>query len=195
MTAEPGDGGDDPIPPVRTARLLLRCVRPDDAPAVSALMTPGVSARVASWPSPMSLETAGEFIRRARVASERRRAVHYGIFPAGDEGAALMGWISVRAMDEPAGLGALGYWMGEPHQGRGYTTEAARAVLGAAFLHLALDRIEAGAQVDNAASLAVLRRIGMRPTGERMVHAPSRGRDEPCLFFEIGRAEAGVSPA
>ena len=35
------------------------------------------------------------------------------------------------------------------------------------------------------ASIAVLRRLGMRCVGERLVHASARGRDELCLAYEL----------
>ena len=49
--------------------------------------------------------------------------------------------------------------------------------------------IEAAVRPDNPASIAVLRRLGMRCVGERSVHASTRGRDERCLAYELARPE------
>ncbi len=48
-------------------------------------------------------------------------------------------------------------------------------------------RVRAAVQADNAASLAVVRLLGMAPLGEGRIWCPARGRDEPCLWFEVTR--------
>ena len=55
------------------------------------------------------------------------------------------------------------YWALSPaHRGRGYATEAAQALVQHAFAHLRLKRIVATTTYDNVASIAVMRRLGMR---------------------------------
>jgi RimJ/RimL family protein N-acetyltransferase len=56
-----------------------------------------------------------------------------------------------------------------------------------AFELLRLDSIEGGAQPENVASLSVMRRLGMEPSGERVVWASARGRDELCTFYSVTR--------
>ena len=48
-------------------------------------------------------------------------------------------------------------------------------------------RLHAAVQGDNAPSLAVVRLLGMTPIGEGRIWCPARGRDEPCLWFELPR--------
>jgi ribosomal-protein-alanine N-acetyltransferase len=67
--------------------------------------------------------------------------------------------------------------------------EAAVAAVSDAFVRLDLDAIEAGAQLENAASLALMRRLAMRPIDERPVWAEARGREERCAYYQITRAE------
>ena len=54
----------------------------------------------------------------------------------------------------------LGFWIGKPYWGRGYATEAARALLGFAFYDLGVTQIVAGAFRENRASLCVLEKVG-----------------------------------
>src|SRR5262249_48708453 len=55
------------------------------------------------------------------------------------------------------------FWSLAPrHRGRGYATEAARAVIEHGFGPLNLARIVATTERDNTASIAVMRRLGMR---------------------------------
>ncbi len=58
--------------------------------------------------------------------------------------------------------GEIGYILNPEHGGRGYATEAARALLSLGFDGLGLHRIIARVDARNAASIAVLRRLGMR---------------------------------
>lgn len=53
------------------------------------------------------------------------------------------------------------YWIGRPYWGKGYATEAARAVIGYGFGRLYLRRIYARYLVRNKASGRVLEKIGM----------------------------------
>ncbi|MCL4250935.1 MAG: GNAT family N-acetyltransferase [Anaerolineae bacterium] len=54
------------------------------------------------------------------------------------------------------------FWaLGKAHQGQGYATEGARALIDHAFAHLNLKHIVATTEYDNHASIAVMRRLGM----------------------------------
>jgi RimJ/RimL family protein N-acetyltransferase len=54
------------------------------------------------------------------------------------------------------------FWaLGAPYRGKGYATEAARALIDFAFNHLLLKRIVAMTDYDNTASAAVMERLGM----------------------------------
>lgn len=55
------------------------------------------------------------------------------------------------------------FWAIDPqHQGQGYATEAARAMIDFAFEAFNLGRILAGTEYDNEASMGVMRKLGMR---------------------------------
>jgi RimJ/RimL family protein N-acetyltransferase len=56
----------------------------------------------------------------------------------------------------------LYYVVSPAYRGQGYATEAVRALIDHAFVHMALGRIVATTTFDNAASIAVMRRLGMR---------------------------------
>src|SRR6185436_14807383 len=158
---------------IHTERLNLRCVQAGDITALAKLMTPGVSRWLASWVS--SEETVAAKIVEAIHAIAAREAVHFLIERQADQ--AAIGYVRVARVPGSPHRGDLSYWIGEDYHGQGYATEAVVAAVGAAFESLDLASVEAGAQRENVASFAVMRRLGMEWFEERIVHAAARGCD------------------
>lgn len=175
----------DPFDALLTSRMRMKCVSLDDAVATSALMTPGISRWLASWPMPFTPAQA-----RRRIIDLRQRAFRGDALPfaiTGRSDGKLCGWITVARKDDDRKVASLGFWLGEPYHGHGFMQEAAPIALEAGFEMLAVDRIEAGAQMENAGSFFIMQVCGMAPVGERTVPASARGRDELCYFYEIAR--------
>lgn len=78
------------------------------------------------------------------------------------------GTVSLGAVQHGAmSLANLGYWIAEEWSGRGIVTLAAAAVADLALGELGLHRIEVNVRPENAPSLAVCRRLGLRYEGLR----------------------------
>jgi RimJ/RimL family protein N-acetyltransferase len=75
----------------------------------------------------------------------------------------FIGWLSLRRHD--ADEAALGYRLRREAWGRGYATEGGNALIGLAFDELGMQRVMAGTYEDNARSLRVMQRLGMRERG------------------------------
>ena len=60
----------------------------------------------------------------------------------------------------------LGYWLGEPHWGKGLMSEAVKGLVEAAFATRVYPRIKARALASNAASLHVLEKAGFKRVSE-----------------------------
>ena len=73
----------------------------------------------------------------------------------------------------------VGYMVGVPYARRGYGTEALKLIVQFAFGPLKLHRVEANIQPDNAASLALVRRVGFQREGysSRFLKIGGRWRD------------------
>jgi ribosomal-protein-alanine N-acetyltransferase len=73
----------------------------------------------------------------------------------------------------------LGYWIGEPFAGRGLMTAGVAAALREAFTRRKLHRLEANIQPGNAASIAIVRRLGFTREGysRRYLKIGGRWRD------------------
>ena len=170
---------------IRTARLVLRPLRDTDAAPSAAMMAEPISRRTGSWTADITPEEVQEKIQRSRAREAAGEGLMRAIERRSDS--ALVGWIGVDRLADQPERGNLGYWLGQAFWGQGYGGEAAEAMLGAAWVPLALQCIEGGAQPDNLASLAILRRLGMTETGERTTFSTARQKDEICLYFEIAR--------
>ena len=175
-----------PFAPVLTARLLLRCPVEEDATALAPLMTEATSRRLASWPHPFSVALARERIRGVREAAFAGRSVPLVMVRRRDR--ALAGWFAASLAAENDTVALLTYWLGDAFHGDGLMREAAPAALGLALRLLPVSRIRAAVQADNAASLSVVRLLGMRPLGPGRIWCPARNREEGCLWFDRPRA-------
>jgi RimJ/RimL family protein N-acetyltransferase len=160
--------------PIRTERLLLRAVRPDDVRPIFDLFANWEVIRwLSSPPWPYTLDDTRAFVD-AQVSQEPDKGTFLVITVAD----APIGGIGVRpgnATEAPARSPILGYWLGQPHWGRSYMTEAARGFIGRIFSATAVDTIYTGAFADNAASLRVQEKVGFERTGEMMLYCRPRG--------------------
>ena len=164
---------------LETSRLRLRPPRPEDAPVVSALMTPGVSQWLARWPVPFTVQMAEARIAWSLDAITAGRSLVCVVEHRGG----FVGWIGGGRIAD-TDRAEFGYWLGEPWHGQGFMREAAPAHVAALHARLALDHIEATCQPENHASARVLAACGLKRTGARTMHAPARSRDELVDVWE-----------
>jgi RimJ/RimL family protein N-acetyltransferase len=143
---------------LRTRRLVLRPPRPADAAAI-----------FARWDE--DPEVYRYMHRRPAVAVEQTDRWIRGAVEQRRQGTTLT-WVLTRPEDDrplgvvvltPAGhMAGLGYVLARDAWGRGYATEAASAVVRAALALPGVDLVRARCDVDNAASVRVLEKVGMQ---------------------------------
>jgi [ribosomal protein S5]-alanine N-acetyltransferase len=113
------------------------------------------------WVNPP--DTAGRFTAYLNRAAREDQA-SYLIRHPGCGG--LVGYVNVNNIVRGAlQTGHLGYAGFASHAGRGLMTAGLEAVFAEAFGNLGLHRLEANIQPDNARSLAMARRLGLRREG------------------------------
>jgi RimJ/RimL family protein N-acetyltransferase len=143
----------------RTERLLLRPGWAEDAPALArAIADEQVVRNLATAPWPYAIEDAEAFLASPRdpvmpsfLITERTTSDPVIV------GACGLG-------RRPSGAVELGYWIGRAHWGKGFATEAGRALIEIART-LKLPRLEASHFLDNPASGRVLEKLGFVATG------------------------------
>jgi RimJ/RimL family protein N-acetyltransferase len=160
-----------------TPRLLLRPGWPEDAGALfTAINDEAIIRNLASPHWPYRLDHARRFLSLPTDPATPR----WLIFSRTEGPPQLAGCIGIDSQDH--GDVELGYWISRQHWGRGYATEAGRAVLQNAR-SLGHSRLVASHFDDNPASGSVLRKLGFKPTGQT-VGVFSRGRNREAQAVE-----------
>jgi RimJ/RimL family protein N-acetyltransferase len=173
------------IPILRTRRLVLRGLRADDAPAVTALIgDKRVSRWLLSFPYPYPPGAASTWITRTQEGWAEGAGATFAITAQGT----VIGAIGLRvvALHDHA---EIGYWLGVPFWGQGYAVEAGRAVVRWGFRSLRLRRIYGQYLGDNHASGRVMEQLGMIREGVRRKHIRKGGRWYDAHQFGILRGE------
>ncbi|MFJ3955931.1 GNAT family N-acetyltransferase [Streptomyces libani] len=150
-----------------TERLVLRPFEPSDAPAVHAACQEPDIPRWTSVPSPYGVADAEQFVGTAVPEGWRDdTAYQFAVVTRADGTlAGAMGLIRLTQLHTPERQAELGYWTAKEQRGRGYTAEAARAVLRWAFRDLGVERMEWHAEAGNEGSRAVAGKLGFRMEG------------------------------
>ena len=151
-------------PILHTARLTLRpYTEADIAELVPLVNTREVAATTLRIPHPYTESDAKAFLALVQDPSRLWLAISLR-----DDGRQI-GGIGLT-VDEKHQHAELGYWIGVAHWGKGYATEAARAMLRYGFENLGLHRIFASHFRHNPSSGRILRKLGMRHEGCQREH-------------------------
>ena len=165
---------------LRTQRLALRPIKPDDAAALHPLMTWNVVRWLSGPPWPLSLVDVITHLAESEADMRAGIVMSYAIVAGG----APCGAIDIR----PArGAMALGYWLAEPHWGKGLMSEAARAVIDAFFGTKPARHLACGAFAGNAASLRIQGKLGFMVVAENFLLSRPHGRLLPHVETMLGR--------
>lgn len=169
----------------RTPRLTLRPGWPEDAAALTAAIAhEAVAFKLSRLPWPYTVDHAADWLARP----QQRRDLTLLILAHEGPSPRLIGAIGIHP-DEAKGGHEIGYWLTPDAWGRGYATEAGRAMLGIARHAMGLRHLHSGHFIDNPASGRVLAKLGFRNTGVEKRHCLALGIDKPCATLELALAE------
>ena len=173
-----GSSRERSIPVLETKRLILRAPRLEDAKAVAVLANDRRIAENTRVPHPYKLEDAETFITGANIEGGKTA------FLITLRDRTIIGMCGVDLRDETA---ELGYWLGIPHWGEGYATEAAHAVIDYTFGAFDYSALHSGARVTNPASRRVLEKCGFQWTGVGLYRIPAIRSSAPIDRFRLER--------
>lgn len=166
---------------IETDRLVLRAPIRGDVPQLVKLAdNKNIAAMLSRLPSPYTRADAIGFVE---ILAQREDEKPYSITL---EGVGLIGVMGFSYdPDEPP---ELGYWLGEPYWGKGYATEAGRALLEVAHNTGQYKEIGAWALSENERSINVLTKLRFRKVKEsKAKDGPFKGRKLTHFIREQGR--------
>jgi RimJ/RimL family protein N-acetyltransferase len=171
---------------LETRRLWLRWPRLADLQAIVRLAgEKAVADMTARIPHAYHPHDAERFILQARRSNADGEGLQLAITPKGKPNS-LIGMVGIGP-DPETGKPSLGYWLGTPYWGKGYATEAARALIDAFFAYGEGDELTASTRVINPASRRVLEKCGFAYQGSGLAELKARGGFYPADRFRLDR--------
>ena len=166
-----------------TRRLVLRRPTANDADAITTLANNvEVSRWLARMPHPYKRSHATEWIASVNSADTSECAFVITLAGTGE----IVGACGYGELPEFE-LPQLGYWIGEPHWGNGYATEAVQALIDLVFTESDCEAIGAGCRVANVGSRRVIEKCGFQYCGLDMIDSRFEGAVVPIFAFRLTR--------
>jgi len=118
-----------------------------------------------------------------QASAEKRTEWHLAIEEKGQDG--FIGSVALM-MDQGSQCSAeIGYWFKKEYWGKGYATEATRAMIAFGFDVIKLHRIWGVCHIDNQASAKVMEKSGMMFEGTLREHVWLRDHFRSSLLYSI----------
>lgn len=167
------------IPVLETERLVLRAPRLEDVKAVAMLANDRrIAENTARIPFPYRLTDAEDFIATANLGSET-------VFLITLRNGTVIGACGFTQIDRHPP--EIGYWLGVKHWGKGYATEAVRAVIDHVFSDTDAEAITSSARVTNPASRRILEKCGFQWSGAGLLRIRAIASSAPIDRFRLDR--------
>lgn len=175
------------IPMLETCRLLLRPLRIEDAQDMLEYARDSEIAGLGLWPPLRTIEECVADLAEAIESCARGETWAWALEHKASR--RMIGRCDLLHYSPRNARAELGYAMNRRYWGHGYMTEAAEAVVAFGFEYLRLHRIEAICLPENAASLRVLEKLGMRREGTKREATFVRGVFDDLHMYALLRQE------
>jgi RimJ/RimL family protein N-acetyltransferase len=166
--------------PIETERLRLRRLVPGDLAAMHAIESRPEVVRWLYWEPRTEAEVSLALDRRIAWPAEHGFTVGAELLATG----ALVGHVGLTVEPEHR-QGEIGFIFHPDHQGRGYATEAAAAVLALGFDRYGLHRVSGRLEARNTASARVLEKLGMRREAHLIENEWVKGEWQSELVYAL----------
>jgi len=181
------DGASSPVPSFSTERLLIRPLEVSDVEGLFAIKSdPKVTEAYGMEPQE-SIEQTREWVEGILNVSEQRDSLFWVFVPKGEE--KPIGSCCYWHLDFKSMCAELGYELRRSHWGKGIMTEALKPVLAYGFDGMRLNRVEACPLAENAASNALLLRLGFKYEGSLRQRVSFRGRFVDQCYYSLLKSE------
>lgn len=173
---------------IATPRLSLRLLTDDDIPALLAFrQLPDVMQYLSN--RPVTANDILEEIAYNLTAPVGTPGYRIRLVLVPNDTNEVIGECILKITEEKHYQGELTYVLHPAHQGKGYATEAVRALICYAFSTLRLHRLTATIFADHTASIKVAERVGMRQEAYFRQVVPREGRWLDDTIYALLREE------
>jgi [ribosomal protein S5]-alanine N-acetyltransferase len=176
--------------PFETARFRVRLVARDDLPALLVVNGDEAVTQFLPYETWRSMIDAEAWLQRVEKSQATGTALQFVIAEKTTDQA--IGTALIFRHDEGSARAELGYVLGRAHWGSGAMFEALHALINHAFAAMALRRLEAEVNPENAASIALLERLGFQREGLARERWVNKGVAIDVVTYGLLRREWGV---
>jgi RimJ/RimL family protein N-acetyltransferase len=166
-------------------RVVLRRLHQRDAAAFAAYRSCERVARYQSWDAPYPLEEADRFVLEMAGQHPDTPGEWFQFAVALRSAGQLIGDCAAMPRADDPRQCEIGFTMSLEHQGHGYATEAVGLLLNYLFTQRGKHRISAYCDARNAASVALLERVGMRREGHLRESTWAKGEWTDDLVYAL----------
>ena len=172
---------------LETERLILRPLTSDDSKRIEEMAGDyEVAKSTLSIPYPYPEGSAIHFIESMLNAEKNKKIVMFGLTERDSN--LLIGLINLNLSDNHK-RGELAYWIGKQYWGKGYGTEAAKALIKYGFNHLHLNRIFAASFTSNPGSWRIMEKVGLKYEGTLKQHVARFGQFHDLAYYGLLKEE------
>lgn len=176
-----------PFPILETTRLIMRRVDNEDLDQLYKLLSDPEVAKYDYFYPVKSTKEAIKFIERYKEELEDKEEITWGIVQK--ETNKLIGTCCLGDFEEGARRSEIGYSVIQSEWGKGYATEAIKAVIDFGFNNMNLNRIEATITPGNDASVKVLKKLNFKQEGIVRERDLIKGKLEDGIIMALLKKE------
>ena len=176
--------------------LLVRPLSAGDAPSLHQAVRASVDSLSYWFPwchPDYSLADAEAWVAYSAAGWERQSEFPLGVFD--ESSGELIGCTGLSQINGVNRSANLGYWIGEPHRGRGIAMRAVALTAAIAFEELGLVRLEIVVLPHNRSSLRVAEKVGAKRETESRNRLMFQGRPSNALVFSLIPGDLAVATA
>src|SRR5215831_9147539 len=175
-------------------RVMLRRFRPADVAEFVAYRSCAEVARFQSWDAPYPRDEGERAVRQMMQEHPDTAWEWFQFAVALRATGQLIGDCAAMPQASDPRQCEIGFTIAPDHQRRGYATEAVRLLVGYLFTGRGKHRITAYCDARNAASAALLERLGMRREGHLRESSWAKGEWTDDLLYALLRDEWAPRP-
>ena len=178
------------FPILETERLVLRKLKIEDADEMYIYASNDDVTKYVLWDSHTSPEQTKRFLQFMIDKYEQENYAWAVTLKDSDE---FIGTIDYVMLDHNEHIGEIGYALSHLYWGKGYMSEAAKAILHYGFTELHLERIQARCFAENIGSERVMQKAGMVYEGTMRKAKLAKGTYYDLKMYSMIREEADLS--